>query len=87
MCCVLSFCQVAKNIDFKKPDDGEVVLRLVNLAKERNLQYTPTHESLQCLSAYCMRKNIPPPEGVIGPDGPVPQYAPQPVPVDFTNLD
>jgi len=36
---------VAKNIDFKKPEDGEVVLRMVNLAKERNIAYTPSHES------------------------------------------
>ena len=36
---------VANNIDFKKPEDGEVVLRMVNLAKERNIEYMPTHES------------------------------------------
>ena len=36
---------VANNIDFKKPEDGEVVLRMVNLAKERNIDYMPTHES------------------------------------------
>ena len=36
---------VAQNIDFRKPEDGEVVLRMVNLAKERNIDYTPTHES------------------------------------------
>jgi len=28
---------VAKNIDFKKSEDGEIVLRMVNLAKERNI--------------------------------------------------
>ena len=63
---------VAQNIDFRKPEDGEVVLRMVNLAKERNIDYTPTHESCQSLHAYCLRKGIPPPEGVGGPDGPVP---------------
>lgn len=36
---------VAKSIDFKRPEDGEVVLRMVNLAKERNIDYTPSHES------------------------------------------
>ena len=67
---------VAQNIDFRKPEDGEVVLRMVNLAKERNIDYTPTHESCQSLHAYCLRKGIPPPEGIGGADGPVPQYVP-----------
>ena len=56
---------------------------MVNLAKERNIDYTPTHESCQSLHAYCLRKGIPPPEGVGGPDGPIPQYVPQPQVVDF----
>lgn len=77
---------VAQNIDFRKPEDGEVVLRMVNLAKERNIDYTPTHESCQSLHAYCLRKGIPPPEGVGGPDGPVPQYVPQPQIVDFNAM-
>lgn len=28
---------VRENIDFKKPEDGEIGLRMVNLAKERNV--------------------------------------------------
>jgi len=36
---------VAKNIDFVKAEDGEVVLRMVNLAKERNIEFIPSHES------------------------------------------
>lgn len=59
---------VAKNIDFTKPEDGEVVLRMVNLAKERNIEYVPSHESCQALGAYCMRKGIPAPAGIGGPD-------------------
>ena len=35
---------VAKNIDFKVPSDGEVVYRMRQLAKERNIQYTPSHD-------------------------------------------
>ena len=66
------FYKVAKNIDFKKPEDGEVVLRMCNLAKERNIEYVPSHESSQALGAYCLRKGIPPPAGVGGPDGPLP---------------
>jgi len=60
---------------------------MVNLAKERNIDYTPTHESCLSLHAYCLRKGIPPPEGVGGADGPVPQYVPQPVAVDFASID
>lgn len=78
---------MAQNIDFKKPEDGEVVLRMVNLAKERNIDYTPTHESCQSLHAYCLRKGIPPPPGVGGVDGPVPVYAPMPAPMDFAAMD
>lgn len=63
---------VADNIDFKKPEDGAIVLRMVNLAKERNISYTPTHESCTALFDYCQRKGIPVPEGVGGVDGPVP---------------
>ena len=60
---------------------------MVNLAKERNIDYNPSHESQQAAHAYCLRKGIPPPEGMGGPDGYVPQYAPQPQPIDFNNLD
>lgn len=35
---------VAKNIDFKVPSDGEVVYRMRQLAKERNISYTPSHD-------------------------------------------
>jgi hypothetical protein len=30
---------VADNIDFKIPEEAEVYLRMVNLAKERNINY------------------------------------------------
>jgi hypothetical protein len=33
---------VAQNIDFKNPEQGEVILKLCLLAKERNINYTPT---------------------------------------------
>ena len=78
---------VAKNIDFKTPEEGEVIMRLCQLAKERNIDYKPTHEACQALHAYCLRKGIPAPEGVGGPDGPVPTYAPQPQMQDFAALD
>jgi len=78
---------VAKNVDFKTPEEGEVIMRLVQLAKERNIEYQPSHEVSQALHGYCLRKGIPAPEGIGGPDGPVPTYAPQPNMVDFAAID
>jgi len=79
---------VAKNVDFKTPEEGEVILRLCQLAMERNIEYTPTHDAAQALHAYCLRKGMKPPEGCgVGPDGPVPTYAPQPNMADFNVLN
>lgn len=50
--------QIANNIDIKIPEEGLVVKRLVELAKERNISYTPSHESLISLNGYCERKGI-----------------------------
>ena len=43
---------VAEKIDFRKPMDGEVIFRLRQLAKERNIQYEPSHDSRQALNMY-----------------------------------
>ena len=56
---------------------------MVQLAKERNIDYKPSHAACQSVHAYCLRKGIPPPEGLGGADGPVPQYVPQPAPLAF----
>jgi len=64
---------IAENIDMKKCDEGQVILRLVQLAKEKNVEYIPSQQSAQAMHAYCLRKGIPPPGGV-GVDAPV--YAP-----------
>lgn len=69
---------VAKNVDFKTPEEGEVIMRLCQLAKERNIEYHPSNDACQALHGYCLRKGIPAPEGIGGVDGPVPTYAPQP---------
>mmetsp|Transcript_11408 Transcript_11408/g.7918 ORF Transcript_11408/g.7918 Transcript_11408/m.7918 type:complete len:84 (-) Transcript_11408:427-678(-) len=74
---------VAANIDIKIPEQGEVVLRLVNLAKERNIDYIPSAESTSVLNAYCMRKEIPSP--IDG--GSAPAYIPQPVPLDVNAMN
>jgi hypothetical protein len=68
---------IAENIDMKKCDEGQVILRLVQLAKEKNVDYIPSQASAQAMHAYCLRKGIPPPGGV-GVDAPV--YAPIPDP-------
>jgi hypothetical protein len=75
---------VAENIDIKKIDEGEVILRLVNLAKEKNVDYIPSQTAAQALHAYCLRKGIAPPESLSGGDNPI--YAPQPMAYD-PNLD
>ena len=35
---------VAEKIDFQKPEDGAVVYRMKQIAKERNIAYTPSYE-------------------------------------------
>lgn len=52
---------VAENIDIKIPSQGEVIKRLVELAKERNINYIPSTESAIALSDYCKLKDIPNP--------------------------
>lgn len=73
---------VAQNIDFKTPEPGEVILKLVLLAKERNIAYTPTIDSQQQLLAFCNRKGLAPPIQIMA----VPTYVPMPAPLDATQL-
>lgn len=58
---------VAKNIDFKVPSDGEVVYRMRQLAKERNITYTPSHDMMQALNSYLDLKGLPDPFDEGGP--------------------
>lgn len=51
--------KVAENIDIKIPEEGQVIKRLVELAKERNIKYIPSQESFLVLNDYCTRKGIP----------------------------
>jgi len=55
-------------------------LRLVQLAKEKNVEYIPAPASGQAMHAYCIRKGITPPLDVLGPDAPI--YAPMPTPIN-----
>ena len=41
------------------PEEGQVIKRLVELANERNIAYTPSHDNLIALNDYCRRKEIP----------------------------
>lgn len=54
---------IAENINIRIPEDGEKIKRLVEIAKERNIDYKPTPESMRNLSDYCDRKGIPNPLG------------------------
>ena len=74
---------VAANVDIKIAEQGEVILRLCNLAKERNIDYIPSAESISVLNAYCMRKEIPCPLD----NGNAPAYVPQPVPLDVNSMN
>lgn len=60
----------------KKCDEGQVVLRMVQLAKEKNVEYIPSAASAEMMRAYCDRKGIPIPTGC-GVE-PSPYYAPRP---------
>lgn len=37
---------IAENIDIKVPEEGQVIKRLVELAKERNINYKPSYEAV-----------------------------------------
>ena len=67
---------VAANVDYKTIEQGEVILKLVTLAKERNISYVSSQESSTVLFAWCLRKNIQPPISVLGGSAPV--YVPMP---------
>lgn len=49
---------VAQNIDFQKPEDGQVIFRLRQIAKERNIPYEPSYDMRIALNAYIDRKGL-----------------------------
>lgn len=74
-----------QNINLKIPEEGEKIKRLVELAKERNIDYKPSVEASHALNEYCERKGFPNPMYGNGkkPDlAPMqlPQYNPMPPP-------
>lgn len=49
---------VAENIDLQKIEDGQVIYRLRQLAKERNIDYQPSYDMKIALNAYLDRKGL-----------------------------
>ena len=49
---------VAENIDPKKRDEGEVIFRLRQLAKERNIDYTPSIPKKIEYDAYLAKRGF-----------------------------
>lgn len=49
---------VAENIDFRKPLEGEVIYRLRQLAKERNINYQPSQDAMTALCQYLDFKGL-----------------------------
>lgn len=84
----MMFFQISQNINIKIPEEGEKIKRLVELAKERNIDYKPSAEAMASLSSYIDRKGIPTPlDPNIGNSQPVqpPVYNPPP-PNDHNNF-
>ena len=49
---------VAANIDYFTPSQGDVIYRLCQLAKERNIDYTPSLEAQEVVFAYCDARGL-----------------------------
>ena len=49
---------VAENIDFMKPEDGQVIFRLRQIAKERSIPYEPSYDMRIALNMYIDRKGL-----------------------------
>lgn len=53
--------QILENINLKIPEEGEKIKRLIEIAKERNIEYKPSTDASYALNAYVDRKGIPHP--------------------------
>jgi hypothetical protein len=79
--------KVYANINIKIPEEGEKVKRLVELAKERNIDYKPSSESMTCLMDYVDRKGLQNPLGDGLKHQPIaPVYNPHPGPAPHFDL-
>ena len=73
----------AEKIDFIIPEEGEKVLKLVQLSRERNIDYHPSQESKIQLADYCERKGIENPLGEARKQVEAPMYNPGPPPAPY----
>lgn len=71
---------VRDNIDLRVPEDGEVVYRMRQLAKERNVAYEPSYDMRTALNNYLDRKGLGDPmdDGAGQPMMAAPVYNPGP---------
>mmetsp|Transcript_410 Transcript_410/g.261 ORF Transcript_410/g.261 Transcript_410/m.261 type:complete len:110 (+) Transcript_410:335-664(+) len=49
---------IVQNINLKIPEEGEKIMKLVQIAKERNINYKPSPESYQELMSYLDRRGL-----------------------------
>ena len=50
--------QVVANINIRIPEEGEKIKKLVEIAKDKNIDYKPSNEALIALRDYCDRKGL-----------------------------
>lgn len=50
--------EILDKINLKIPEEGEKIQKLVEVAKERNISYTPSPEARHALNSYLDRKGI-----------------------------
>jgi len=67
---------IVQNINLKIPEEGEKILKLVTIAKERNIDYKPSPEAYQELMSYLDRRGLDNPLGGGGGKGVVVAGAP-----------
>lgn len=53
--------EILANINLKIPEEGEKIQKLVEVARERNINYVPSPEARMALNSYLDRKGIPNP--------------------------
>ena len=54
---------MAANINIRIPEEGEKIKRLIEIARERNIDYKPSAEAVAALRDYCDRKGLENPLG------------------------
>ena len=55
--------EILDKINLKIPEEGEKIMKLVQVSKERNIAYSPSPDSRIALAQYCDRKGLTNPLG------------------------